>query len=173
MTQVIHADAMQSADNAKQITKIDEDLSEIVRGMILALNGGMHAISNEELINNLQKAKEAHGNWMKNLRRIVEEMHVYPIQTDSKRCAFGHFYHSLSIAHPDIVQEWTAIDSVHHEMHGMGIEVVEAVRKGEREQAQALCGKAEKLSQEVFIRIEKTIQAIEKNSRQGIEVLKV
>lgn len=173
MTQIIHGDAMQSADNAKQITKIDEDLSEIVRGMILALNGGMHAISNEELINNLQKAKEAHGNWMKNLRRIVEEMHVYPIQTDSKRCAFGHFYHSLSIAHPDIVQEWTAIDSVHHEMHGMGIEVVEAVRKGEREQAQALYGKAEKLSQEIFIRIEKTIQAIEKNSRQGIEVLKV
>ena len=95
--------------------------------MISSLNGGINAITNEELINNLSKAKEAHNNWMINLKRIVDEMKTYPIQTNSKRCAFGHFYHSINITHPDIVKEWTAIDKVHHELHSMGTKIVDAV----------------------------------------------
>lgn len=172
MTQIIHADAMESADNAKQITQIDKDLSEIVRIMITSLNGGMHAISNEELIKNLLKAKEAHGNWMKNLQRIVEEMKPYPIQTDSKRCAFGHFYHAMHITHPDIIKEWSAIDSVHHELHSMGIKVVDAINVKNENQANSFYAQAKKLSEEIFAHIDNTIKAIEKNSKLGIEVLK-
>ena len=57
----------------------------------------MNAISNEELIDNLIKGKEAHGKWIANLKKIVDEMKVYPIQTNSKKCAFGHFYYSINI----------------------------------------------------------------------------
>lgn len=173
MTQIIHADAMASADNAKQITKIDEELSDIVREMIASLNGGINAITNQELIQNLVKAKEAHGNWMKNLKRIVDEMKIYPIQTDSKRCAFGHFYHALHITHPDIAQEWAAIDGVHHQLHSMGVKVVDAVKSNNSQQANDLYLQAKQLSEEIFVHLDNVIHTIEKKSQLGIEILKV
>lgn len=173
MTQEIHDDAILSAENAKQISKIDTELSEIIKEMISSLNGGTNAISNEELVNNLLKAKEAHNDWMLNLKRIADEMKTYPIQTNSKKCAFGHFYHSININHPDVAKEWTAIDKVHHELHSMGIDVVDAVNMKDKAKANNLYLQAEKLSKEIFELIENTIKAIEKNSKLGIDVLKV
>ena len=171
MTQVIHADATESGVNAKQISQIDEELSEIIRDMISSLNGGINAITNDELTKNLMKAKEAHGNWMKNLKRIVDEMKTYPIQTNSKRCAFGHFYHAINITHPDIAKEWAAIDGVHQELHNMGIKVIDAVNRNNLAQANDLYLQAKKLSEEIFVHIDNTIKAIERNSNLGVEIL--
>ena len=173
MTQVIHNDALQSAENAKHISKIDEELSDCVRDMIAALNGGTHAITNADLTENLLKAKEAHHNWMKNLKRIVDEMKSYPIQTNSKRCAFGHFYHSIHITHPDIIQEWMAIDGVHHELHNMGEKIVNIINSKDSIQANALYLQAEQLSEKIFGHIDNTIKALEQKSKLGIEVLNI
>lgn len=173
MTQIIHNDASQSAENAKQISKIDGELSDIVRDMLSALNGGIHAIKNEDLVKNLLKAKEAHGNWMKNLKRIVDEMKSYPIQTNSKRCAFGHFYHSITIKHPDITKEWMAIDGVHHELHNMGEKIISTISTKNSTQAHTLYLQAEELSKKIFVHMDNTIKGIEKNSKLGIEVLNV
>jgi len=171
MTQEIHSDATQSAENAKQISKIDAELSDIIKEMMASLNGGNNAITNDELLNNLEKAKEGHNNWMKNLKKIVEEMKTYPIQTNSRKCVFGHFYNSISINHPDIVKEWTAIDKAHHDLHNMGVKVVDAVNMKNKTQTNELYMQAEKLSNEIFLHIDNTIKAIEKNSKIGVEVL--
>jgi len=173
MTQIIHANASQSAEDAKHISKIDQELSDIVRDMILSLTGGIHAITNDELISNLLKAKEAHANWMKNLKQIIDEMKIYPIQTNSKRCAFGHFYHSLNITHPDLVKEWEAIDGVHRELHNTGELIVDAVRGKNQAEAQKLYRQAQKLSEEIFSHLDNTIKAIEKNSKLGVEILRL
>jgi uncharacterized phage infection (PIP) family protein YhgE len=172
MTQVIHADAMQSADNAKQISQLDQDLSDIAREMITSLTGGLHAISNAELIENLQKAKVAHGNWVKNLRKIADEMTEYPLQTDSKRCAFGHFYHSVHIEHPEVAPVWQAIDGVHHDLHQFGDKVLAAVKSGNREQADNLCQQAEQLSMQIIGNIDRTVETLERLTRKGVEALK-
>jgi len=173
MTQEIHEDAILSAENAKQISKIDTELSEIIKEMISSLNGGTNAISNGELVNNLLKAKEAHNNWMLNLKRIVDEMKTYPIQTNSKKCAFGHFYHSINLNHPDVAKEWIAIDKVHHELHSMGIDVANAVNMKDKTKANSLYLQTEKLSKEIFEHIDNIIKGIEKNSKLGIDILKV
>lgn len=172
MTQDIHDDALQGADNAKQISRIDEELSRIVREMISSLNGGIHAISNEELIANLQKAKEAHGNWIRNLKRITDEMKAYPIQTNSKRCAFGHFYHAITIDQPDVQKEWNSIDAVHNQLHSMGEKVLDAVQKNDRTEAQSLFQQADHLSKQIFARIDNTIRVIEQKAKAGEEILR-
>jgi methyl-accepting chemotaxis protein len=172
MTQIIHSDATQSAENAKHMSKLDADFSEIVRDMIMSLNGGLNAISNEDLIKNLLKAKEAHGNWMKNLKRIVEEMKVYPIQTNSKKCAFGHFYHSLHITHPDIADDWNAIDTIHHELHNMGSLVIDAVKESNSTEATNIYSQAQDLSEKIFVYLDKIIKNIEMHSKNGVEILR-
>ncbi len=172
MTQDIHADALQGAENAKQISRIDEDLSGIVKDLMAALNGGIHAISNAELLANLQKAKDAHGAWMNNLKHVVVEMKSYPIQTDSKRCAFGHFYHAITLQQPDLQQQWQSIDEVHNRLHRMGQEILDAVRGNDGATAQALFEQADQLSKQIFVRIDNTMQLIEQKSKAGEEVLR-
>lgn len=173
MTQVIHTEATHSAENAKRISEIDLELSAIARDLTTALSGGMNAIANKDLVANLVKAKEAHGNWLTNLTRIVDQMKIYPIQTDSRRCGFGHFYHSLDITHPDIAANWLAIDAVHEKFHSTGAAVLEAIKANDAAAARSHLAQAQSLSRQVFALLDKTIDAIEKNSRLGIEVMRV
>ncbi len=172
MTQDIHKDAVESQKNAKQISHIDMELSEVVREMVVALNGGIHSISHQDLVANLKKAKEAHGNWVKNLKRIVEEMKIYPIQTDSKRCAFGHFYHSITMEHVDVKAEWASIDEIHDQFHKIGDKVVEAVRLEDEAAASKYLQEAEHLSNKIFAKIDNTVRIIESKSAIGEEVLR-
>ncbi len=172
MTQAIHDDATQSAANARQISKIDEELSAVVRDMVSALNGGIHAISNDELVANLRKAKEAHANWMRNLKKIADDMKTYPLQTNSRRCAFGHFYHAITITQPDVLREWAAIDAVHNDMHAMGDKVIAAVNAGDAAGAQALYAQADKLSRQIFAHIDAAIRVIETKAQSGEAVLR-
>ena len=110
---------------------------------------------------------------MKNLERIVDEMKTYPLQTNSRRCAFGHFYHSIKMNNTDIAKEWTAIDKVHNELHGMGIEIIDAINRNNSIQVNNFYSQAEKLSKEIFYLIDNIIKGIEKNSKLGIDILKV
>ena len=171
MTQIIQTDATQSAESAKEISKIDEELSEIVRDMISSLNGGKNAITNEDLLKNLSKAKEAHSNWIKDLKRIADEMKIYPIQTNSSKCAFGHFYHSINVTNSNIAREWIAIDKVHNEFHSMGEKVIDAINSNNLIQVDNFYTQAEELSKELIVLIDNLIIVIEKNSGLGIEIL--
>ena len=171
MTQDIHRDAMESADDAKQISRIDTELSEVVREMIAALNGGIHSISNHDLLMNLNKAKEAHGNWLKNLKKIVGEMKTYPLQTDSKRCAFGHFYHAITMDNPAVKEEWASIDAIHDQFHKIGDKVIDAVRNADRDTAGSYLQAAEQLSMQIYEKIDNTIRIIERKNQSGEEIL--
>ncbi len=172
MTQVINSDAVTSSEYAKQISKIDDELSSIVREMMQGLKGGKNAISNKEFLHNVRSAKEAHMNWVKNLKRIVDEMKEYPIQTNSNKCAFGHFYHSIGITHPSIEEDWKRIDGIHDELHSTGERVLQAVNSNNSSMARDLYMAAEGMSREVVALLDKIIVKVEEQDKKGIEILK-
>ncbi len=172
MTQVISGDAMQSAEQAKQISQIDDKLSGIVKEMMQALLGSKNAISNQELIQNLNNAKEAHKNWVVNLRRIVDEMRTYPIQINGSKCAFGHFYNSIDIKHPAIEKEWKAIEGIHNELHSYGHKVIEAVKQNNSTEAYEYFHKAEELSKSVISYLDKVVSEVEVQNQKGVQVLR-
>ncbi len=172
MTQTIQEEATTSSRNAGEISRIDNELSGIVRDMITALNGGKHAISNKELLENIIKAKEAHSKWLQNLKRIVAEMVVYPLQTNSKKCGFGHFYHSIDVSGTVLETVWQNVDHIHDEFHTNGSRVIEAVKKNNRELANKLLLETEKLSQSIFANLDSIINTIETSATKGIEILR-
>ncbi|MHB1394132.1 MAG: methyl-accepting chemotaxis protein [Clostridia bacterium] len=172
MTQVITKDATQSAEHAKQISQIDDSLSGIVKEMMQALLGSKNAISNQELIQNLNNAKEAHKNWVSNLRHIVDEMIAYPLQINGSKCAFGHFYNSINISHPSIEADWKAIDSIHSELHNFGYKVLVAVKKKDVAKAQECFYKAKELSESVLSYLDKVISEVEEQNQKDVQVLR-
>ncbi len=109
---------------------------------------------------------------MKNLKRIVEEMKIYPIQTDSKRCAFGHFYHSITMENADVKAEWASIDEIHDQFHKIGDKVVDAVRLADKATAGQYLKEAEALSEKIFEKIDNTSRIIDNKSAKGEEVLR-
>lgn len=150
MTQSIHEDAGQSIEFASQISQIDDGLSSIVHQMYAGLKGGMHYISDEELIEVINKARESHLSWMEGLKKIVDEERIYPLQTNSKKCAFGHFYNAIQVENPKIVDTWNEIDGVHHEFHSMGDKVMKAIKENDIQGAKNYYDEAAKLSKEML-----------------------
>jgi len=172
MTRTIADDSVRSAEVAKQISEIDDELSDVVKDMLNALRGSINAIDNKELLKNINQARDAHKNWMNVLKQIVDEMKVYPLQVNGQKCGFGHFYHSIKMNHPEIKQDWEAIDSVHSELHSYGQMVIEAVKDNDSEKAKEYYAEAVGLSQRVLERLEKVLGKIEELDKKGVHILK-
>jgi methyl-accepting chemotaxis protein len=150
MTHNIHNDAMETVSFAGQLSQIDDQLSTIVSTMFQGLKGGAHGLTNKEIQDIIKNAKVAHLKWMEGLNKIITEMRIYPLQTNSKKCAFGHFYHSIKIDHSEIKNEWEAIDSIHHNFHSMGDKVIAAVKENDETKAKKLYFEARDLSDQMI-----------------------
>ncbi len=155
MTQSIHEDALKSVEFAGQISQIDNRLSDILNVMFQSLENGAHAITKEEILDVLTKAVKAHIKWIQVLKTSVDEMRIYPLQTNSKKCAFGHFYNAICINYTEIIEDWKQIGDIHHEFHLIGDRVMEAIKNNQKAVAQDLYNKAEILSKKIINLIEK------------------
>ncbi|WZL72286.1 methyl-accepting chemotaxis protein [Clostridiaceae bacterium 35-E11] len=172
MTNTIHQDALKSANYAKQISQVDESLSEIVKEMMQGLKGTVNAMKNEDFLSHMRSAKDAHEDWMRNLKCIVDEMRIYPLQTNSSKCAFGHFYHAINVTHASIGQAWKDIDSLHEELHRLGEKVITAVHENNKLQAQEYYENAEKLSKDIFTLMDKIIVEVSNQTKKGVELFR-
>jgi len=128
MAEQIKEQSRSSSSIAEKLGNIDDELSDIITYLYNGLEGSINALSNEEIYEVIDKAKQSHLDWIKGLDKIVSEMRIYPIQIDGNKCAFGHFYNAVSIDNPKILSDWNEIESIHLEFHKMGEKVTEAVR---------------------------------------------
>jgi methyl-accepting chemotaxis protein len=171
MTKTIYVDSENSSEVARQITKLDDDLSNITKKLFNSLSGGSFTITNDDLRLTLNNAKEAHTKWIDTLKKILDEGKVYPLQTDSKKCAFGHFYHTLRIEHPSIKADWDKIDEIHNEFHQCGHMVLDAVKASKTQEAQQYYSQAEVLSKEIFGLLEKIDQEIQVQTKNNVKLV--
>ncbi len=170
MTQNIHKEASLSVDFAKQISKIDDRLSELVGDMLEGLKGGKHAVSNKELSDVIQNAKKSHQQWVEGLSKIVSEMRIYPLQTNSKKCAFGHFYHAIKIDNPEIADDWGKIEAIHYEFHLKGDKVMEAVKHNDKVTAGKAYEEAARLSEQILKTLDSVESKVEQLTQRGISI---
>ncbi|MCT4618383.1 MAG: methyl-accepting chemotaxis protein [Marinisporobacter sp.] len=172
MTNTIHEDALKSGEYAKKISTIDQTLSDIVKEMRQGLDGTIHAMSNREFLEHMEKAKIAHQSWLDNLNYSVDTMKNHPLQTDSSKCAFGHFYHSIQNMPIVIEKEWNEIDRVHEDLHNSGKKVLKAIKENNHLEAQEYYDAAEKLSRQIFKLIDEILVEVNKQTQKGIELFK-
>ncbi|OYO42758.1 chemotaxis protein, partial [Lachnotalea glycerini] len=170
MTQNIHHDAILSVDYAKNISKIDDRLSVVVNNLYEGLKDGKHALTNEQLSEVIKKAEQSHKDWMKKINTIVENMELLPLQTNSHKCAFGHFYHAIDITHPRLIKEWKEIDVLHDSFHRKGDDIIKYVKENNRIKAKELYLQTEKISEEMIIKLEEVLSIITSMSEQGVKI---
>jgi len=171
MARKISEHSEKCAQLADQITVMDDNISEITKNLFASLRGSAYNITNEELKTNIKKARTAHINWVETLKRIADEGVIYPLQTNSSKCAFGHFYYAVSVNHPSIKEDWDSIEEVHNNFHACGDKVIDAVKNGKTSEAQEAYAEARKLSKKIIDLLDKIEKEVDEQTKKGVQLM--
>ena len=133
-----------------------EPITQVETGMDHAVKivGGMnrdtfYRMDNATFDTYVQKAMEAHKNWLETLHTMVTEKTVLPLQLDDTKCGFGHFYYSMHPENPAIAPVWNALAEKHRRFHGYGKEVQQALFDENVARAEEIYQEAENYSNEL------------------------
>lgn len=170
MTQEIHLSAVESVDYAKNVAAIDDRLSEVSENLLDGLHSGQHAITNAEIQEIIEKGIHAHKEWLAKIEHMTEAMFVNPLQTNDKKCAFGHYYHALKMEHPLLRDKWKSVDAIHHEFHKIGDRVLDAIHMKNENAAKKACADADELSVEMIALLGEIEQIVKDMSARGEKV---
>lgn len=162
----------ETVDLAKNIASLDDSYSDVIVHMYEGRMKGKHAVSNEELLENIQAGIQQHLAWYDKLEDMVKNGKNMPIQTNDKKCAFGHFYYALKVTHPAISEDWKKIASLHRDFHHHGDTVMDAIWKKQPEQAQRLLKEAENISQEIVALLNRICEEIQECDKKQIPIFR-
>lgn len=160
MTSIISEEASQTADFSGKLVEIDDELSFFSQKMYSELLRTKRSITNKELCDMVEKAKKAHIAWLSTMKKIVDDMKLHPLQTNSNKCAFGHFYYVVDIENPKLSAEWKSIEAQHQKFHTYGDVVIRCVREGDSHGAVKAYNDASGLSKELIAILDKVLQIV-------------
>lgn len=167
MTRVISSDAKESVDYAKTIAHVDDDLTETIAYMYKGLDEGIAMIDNAHLCEVIEKAKEAHMAWIEGLGEMVNSMEINGIQTNPKKCVFGHFYYVIRLKHANVAEEWKSIEDIHAKFHAQGQMAVEAVQADDEQAARDAYQRAVEISDKLLAILDDVEEKIKKLDEAG------
>lgn len=170
MTHNIQGDAVATVNYAKNISTIDTNLSQVTTNMYFGLQKGENALTNSEFKEVVKKAIDAHKKWLANLKKVITEEQILPLQTDSRKCAFGHFYHSITISNVRVADKWSSIEDVHRNLHSLGGKVMAEVKAHNISRANALYEEVEKYSQQIISTLENIYRIIDEMTKENEDV---
>lgn len=171
LANLVESQAEKSANYVLKFKEFDNALSNLANKIMYGLSGTKHAISNDEFLSIINSAKTAHKNWIEKLKTMVDNMKVAPLQTNSHKCSFGHFYHAITIKENSVLAIWKKIGKVHDEFHKTGDIVIDAINTNNTNLAKERFKIADNLSKEILSYLDETIKIIEKLSKENISVL--
>lgn len=153
-----------------ELTTIEEDITSLSKLGGSISNEEFFKISNESFIKNIDLAISAHLNWTKNIEEMVETMTIKPIQVDSNKCGFGHFYHSVNPTNKEIYDLWKSVDFAHNSLHKTGEDILKSIKNKDITSALNYLNKVKDFSKEVVDKLSK-IKIISTNlSKENISV---
>ncbi len=138
----------------KPVVTIEEVLGEATKQLGDMTDDAFFRMEYDEFAKYMDTAIAAHKAWLKNLEKMVEEKEVLPIQLNSKKCGFGHFYYSMTPKTPEINKIWQTIADKHKKLHDYGNHVLKALMAENYTEAAKSCKEAEAYSKVLIADLE-------------------
>ena len=171
-------------EDVSRISEVSKSMKDIMRPLDSAenhLSGLNHMIGqmssdhfympdNKQFLRQIRAAIDAHTLWLKNLGKMVETGKPAALQTNNKKCAFGHFYYSRTPGNLRILPIWKKIEPVHKELHQTGKDVILALQSENPEQAEKLFKHVQELSSSLLHDFETITSEIERLDQNHINV---
>lgn len=135
---------------AKPVVNIEKTLDDTVKQMGAMTTDAFFHLENNEFAQYMNSAISSHHTWLSNLQKMVREREVMPLQLDSSKCGFGHFYYSMTPQIPGVLPIWEALGAKHQKFHQFGSSVMHAINCGNYTEAEQIYRKAEQYSEELI-----------------------
>ena len=129
---------------------IEKTLSETTKIMGKMTDDVFFRMEYVEFAKYMDKALNAHKAWLSNLKRMVDEKDIIPMQFDSTKCGFGHFYYSMVPKTPEIRKIWIPLEQKHKKFHEYGSEVRNLIMNQNYAAAEQKYSEAENYSKELM-----------------------
>lgn len=141
------------------VVGIEKTLDDTVKQMGSLSQDAFYHLKNSEFAKYVRDAITAHRTWLNNLRNMVETHDVMPLQLDSTKCGFGHFYYSVKPRIPTILPVWEALEMKHRKFHQYGATIIEALNNGSHAEARQIYQEAEEYSKGLIADLEQILNA--------------
>ena len=135
---------------AKPVVEIERTLDNVVKQMGKLSSDAFFHLENHEFASYVHSAITAHQAWIENLEKMVKERVIVPLQLDSSKCGFGHFYYSITPDISGVRTIWDGLGEKHKKFHGYGSQVIQALFDEDYAKANQLCIEAREYSKELI-----------------------
>lgn len=144
----------------KPIEQVEKALDNAAKKMGKMTDDPFFRMRKAEFAKYCETAITAHKGWLANLKRMVDEHTILPIQLDSSKCGFGHFYYAMTPKTKEVRPIWDALETKHKKFHTYGAEVNKALFEEDYDKAQQIYNEAENYSKELIADLEEMIRIV-------------
>ena len=142
-------------DAVKPVVEIEQGLDDAVKQIGCMTKDAFYHLDNAKFAQYVKNAITAHCTWLSNLKKMVGNRSVVPLQLDSHKCGFGHFYYALTPQIPSVLPIWNALGDKHKRFHQFGAEAIRALNNGDYAHAEQICREAEAYSGDLLNDLQK------------------
>lgn len=140
---------------SEPVVDIEKTLDDSVKQMGVMSEDIFFHLEYAEFAKHIGNAITAHQAWLRNLKNIVKQRSIVPLQLDSTKCGFGHFYHAMTPNTPQIRAIWDGLGKKHERFHKFGGEAIQALKQESYSEAEAVYNQAELYSRELIADLER------------------
>lgn len=142
------------------VVSIEKTLDETVRQMGGMTKDAFYHLENEEFAQYMRSAISSHKTWLGNLKKMVFAKKVMPLQLDSSKCGFGHFYYAITPDIPEIRPIWEGLGAKHQKFHKYGASVINSLNSGRFSEAEQIYREAETYSRDLLADLNRILNAV-------------
>ncbi len=99
------------------VVDIEKTLDDTVKQMGDMTTDAFFHLENAEFAQYMKTAISSHHTWLSNLKKMVDERTIIPLQLDSSKCGFGHFYYAMTPDIPGVLPIWEGLEAKHRKFH--------------------------------------------------------
>ncbi|MCX4269933.1 MAG: methyl-accepting chemotaxis protein [Lachnospiraceae bacterium] len=161
-TNIMHQVGQELKNATKPVVEIEKTLDETIKQMGSMTTDAFFHLENSEFAQYVSNAISAHQTWLNHLKRMIVEQTILPLQLDSSKCGFGHFYYALTPSIPAVLPIWNELGTKHKRFHKYGSEVIYALNNNDYRKAEQIYQEAEAYSRELISDLQKILQLANK-----------
>ena len=147
-------------DAAKPVVEIEKTLDDTVKQMGNMSKDAFFHLENQEFAQYMNNAISSHYTWLNTLKKMVYTHTVTPLQLDSSKCGFGHFYYAMTPDIPGVKQLWEGLGPKHQKFHKFGESVIRAINSGKDNEAVQIYKEAETYSKGLISDMQRILEIV-------------
>ena len=144
------------------IAGIEKTLDTAARIMGGMTKDPFYDLTNQEFKKYVENAITAHGTWLGKLKDMVDNRTILPLQQDSSKCGFGHFYYAITPKNPDLLAIWKPMEAKHKKFHSFGTDAIKAIFNEDYARAESIYKEAEHYSEDLISDMKKLLVVLGK-----------